>query len=547
MGKPVVTLSPASVEAGYKAMTTTRDGFHVGGGSGDPTAWPLTKVDHALVPAPSTSTDPTHLASIARLLRYAAGPGQQRLPDGFVPMPAGLAAETTQVADVLAPPPTTTTTTPASAAPISVVDPGSFAGAPTEPAPASAAPGSAPPPGATSAAVAVKAAENAERRRTEPVFAVSSSGPERFALPIVLLVGLLAFAFGAADLTRRKLAGARQVSARAGAVLDAGRGRGATRASPSSPIAAFRRPRRPIGWGSSPPVARRGVYTLGIAIAVFVAFALWFSGLAHARAQVGLDRRFRAELAGASAPIGGRIAPGAPVAIVRIPRIGVDEVVVEGSTSGELRKGPGHVVGSSLPGQPGNAAIAGRRTFYGGPFRRLGSLRPGDEVAVTTGQGRATYRVASVAKVRAGDGSIFVDHGDNRLTLFTADSRVGASRRLVVTATLTGDAFAATALRRTLDPEGLGLTGERGGDRDGVGVARAPARGGVARRVCAHAVVTHHDVGRVRAGDRAPHVDRLRERSTPASRHALTSGGAPRSRIEFKSPSSGPRSTFMSL
>jgi sortase A len=209
-------------------------------------------------------------------------------------------------------------------------------------------------------------------------------------------------------------------------------------------------------------VVRRGVYTLGIAVLAFVAFALWFSGLAHARAQVGLERRFRAELVGASAPIGGRIAPGAPVAILDIPRIGVDEVMVEGTNSGTLRKGPGHLVGSSLPGQPGNAVIAGRRTLYGGQFRHLGSLRAGDEVVVTTGQGRATYRVTGVSRVGADDGSVLVDHGDDRLTLFTADPWIQASSRLVVIAKLEGEAFAATALRRTLDPEGLGLTGERG-------------------------------------------------------------------------------------
>jgi hypothetical protein len=298
-------------------------------------------------------------ASIARLLRYAAGPGQQRLPDGFVPMPAGLAAQTTQVAAACSRRPTTTTTTPASAAVLGRRS--GSCGVPTNRRPRRLRPARS-----TTrrrvAVVAVKAAENAERRPNGAGVRGLLSGPERFALPVVLLVGLLALALGAADLTRRKLAGPGE-RPRGGA--RAGRGRGgrglAVVADPGVPQTA---PAARVGIVST--VARRGVYTLGIAIAVFVAFAFWFSGLAHARAQVGLDRRFRAELTGASAPIGGRIAPGAPVAIVRIPRIGVDEVVVEGSTSGELRKGPGHVVGSSLPGQPGNAAIAGRRTLYGG-------------------------------------------------------------------------------------------------------------------------------------------------------------------------------------
>jgi sortase A len=208
-------------------------------------------------------------------------------------------------------------------------------------------------------------------------------------------------------------------------------------------------------------VARRGALTLGIVVLTFVGFAIWFSGLAHARSQVGLQRRFRAELSAAHAPIGGVIATGAPVAIIDISRIGVHEVVVEGTRSGQLREGPGHLVGSSLPGQPGNTVIASRRTMYGAPFRHLAALHTGDDIHLTTGDGNATYRVTGIARVRAEDGSVFADHGDNRLTLFTADSTIDPSRRLVVTARLAGNAFAAQPLRRALDPEGLGLTGDR--------------------------------------------------------------------------------------
>jgi sortase A len=208
-------------------------------------------------------------------------------------------------------------------------------------------------------------------------------------------------------------------------------------------------------------VARRGALALGICIVAFFAFGIWFSGLTHARNQVGLQRRFRAELTNANAPIGGAIASGSPVAIMEISRIGVSEVVVEGARSGQLREGPGHVVGSSLPGQPGNAVVAGRKTLYGGPFSHLGSLRAGDTIRVTTGQGVATYRVRGVDKVKAEDGSVFADHGDDRLTLVTSNSRVDASGRLVVSAHLVGDPFPAQPLRRTLDSAGLGLTGEQ--------------------------------------------------------------------------------------
>jgi sortase A len=219
-------------------------------------------------------------------------------------------------------------------------------------------------------------------------------------------------------------------------------------------------PRRARARGVS-TVARRGALALGITVVAFLAFGLWFSGLAHARSQVGLQRRFNVQLTNAEAPIGGAIATGSPVAVVDIPHIGVHEIVVEGARSAQLREGPGHVVGSSLPGQPGNAVIAGRRTLYGGPFAHLAELRTGDTIHATTGQGGSTYRVVDVAKVRAEDGSVFADHGDDRLTLITSNSRVDASGRLVVNARLVGNAYDAQPLRRTLDPAGLGLTGER--------------------------------------------------------------------------------------
>jgi len=134
---------------------------------------------------------------------------------------------------------------------------------------------------------------------------------------------------------------------------------------------------------------------------------------------------------------------------------------VQGSRSSQLRGGPGHVVGTPLPGQPGNAVIAGRHTMYGGPFRHLGSLHRGALIHVTTGEGATTYRVTSVMRLAAGDGSFVQNHGDNRLTLFTTDSRWTASGRLAVTATLRGNPLPPTTLTNTLDADGLGLTGQR--------------------------------------------------------------------------------------
>jgi sortase A len=215
---------------------------------------------------------------------------------------------------------------------------------------------------------------------------------------------------------------------------------------------------RPIPIGA---VARRGIQVFAVVAIAFLVFGLWLSGLAHARSQIGLQRRFRSELASNSADVGGAIPNGAPVANIDINSFGIHEVAVQGSRSGQLRAGPGHVIGTPLPGQAGNAVIAGRRSLYGGPFSRLGSLKRGDLIHVTTGEGNTTYRVTTLADLPAGDGSFVQDHGDNRLTLFTTDSRWSADGRLVVSATLIGNPFPSTTLSRTLDADGLGLTGER--------------------------------------------------------------------------------------
>ena len=80
-----------------------------------------------------------------------------------------------------------------------------------------------------------------------------------------------------------------------------------------------------------------------------------------------------------------------------IPAIGVDKIVVEGVSLADLKKGPGHYPETPLPGQEGNAAIAGHRTTYGAPFNRLDELEPGDEITVTTVQGEFTYEVTETA------------------------------------------------------------------------------------------------------------------------------------------------------
>ncbi len=129
--------------------------------------------------------------------------------------------------------------------------------------------------------------------------------------------------------------------------------------------------------------------------------------------------------------------PGEPIAIVSIPTIGVDSLVVSGTRSVDLRAGPGHLRSTPLPGRVGNSVIFARRTTFGGPFRNLDDLEPGDPVEMTTPQGVFRYVVQDVTEVGDGDpGLIDGDTFSNRLTLVTSDGRWSTDGRVVAWAYL---------------------------------------------------------------------------------------------------------------
>ncbi|MFS8483472.1 MAG: sortase, partial [Acidimicrobiia bacterium] len=172
--------------------------------------------------------------------------------------------------------------------------------------------------------------------------------------------------------------------------------------------------------------------TAGVLILLFVAYQLWGTGLREAQAQRALEDEFEERLeavldrAGAdgpgsstttTAPPPPALAEGDAVARIRIPDIGVDKIVVEGVSLEDLKRGPGHFPSSPLPGQPGNAAIAGHRTTYGAPFHRLDELDHGDEIEVTTLQGTFRYEVREQLIVAPDQVEVLDDFGDDRLTL----------------------------------------------------------------------------------------------------------------------------------
>jgi len=178
-------------------------------------------------------------------------------------------------------------------------------------------------------------------------------------------------------------------------------------------------------------------------------FGIGISALQEQHAQHGLYAQYREQLARGTAPVGGAMAEGSPVALLHSLRGGLDDVVaVEGTSSTDLRSGPGHYPASVLPGQAGISYVMGRSTSYGGPFGGITDLRPNDRIVVTTGQGRFTYYVTDVR--RAGDPVPTLAPGQSRLTLVTSEgtgwrSGWAPSHAVFVDATLRGKPVAAPA------------------------------------------------------------------------------------------------------
>lgn len=209
-------------------------------------------------------------------------------------------------------------------------------------------------------------------------------------------------------------------------------------------------------------VAAQGLTLFGLIMLGFVVYLIGISSLEQGRAQRSLRTALHRDLTFGNAWIGGQIPEGAAIAQLVIPRVGVSQIVVEGTAGGQLKKGPGHLRTSPLPGQPGNVVIAGRRLAYGGPFRHLDQLRRGDQITLTTGQGRARYEVTGVTEISRRARDVIDNFGDDRLTLISSAPILSAERRLVATAVLQTAVQPVRAARPTdIRKDELGLQSDR--------------------------------------------------------------------------------------
>jgi sortase A len=221
-----------------------------------------------------------------------------------------------------------------------------------------------------------------------------------------------------------------------------------------------------------PPVPRHGppapsvvVVLLAIAlvasvVAVFLAvFAFGLSGLQEQRSQHLLYAEFRGLLDPSSpvAPsIGGVIPQGTPVALITAPQAGLhDVVVVEGTSSGDLLDGPGHLPDTPLPGQRGESLLLGKSATAGSPFGKITGLRRGDVIEVRTGQG--AFRFTVIDRRVVGDRLPKIPGGGALLTLVTSAGsgglgRLGPTHLVYVDARLDGKTVVAPPHRPTTVP-----------------------------------------------------------------------------------------------
>lgn len=204
----------------------------------------------------------------------------------------------------------------------------------------------------------------------------------------------------------------------------------------------------------------------------FVAHVTLIGSLQHSRSQHVLYQELRTNLALAVTPVGqldfngDLVADGTPVALITIKRIGVAEVVVQGTSPSALTAGPGHRRDSVMPGQEGTSILMGRQATYGGPFSGISSLADGDVIEVTTGQGVAEYEVFGVRQ----EGDLLpvpLEDGEGRLELITADGvPLAPSGAIHVDAVLTSDVQTTPSPSFTtaaLQPSELAMASDAGG------------------------------------------------------------------------------------
>jgi sortase A len=152
-----------------------------------------------------------------------------------------------------------------------------------------------------------------------------------------------------------------------------------------------------------------------------------------ALAQLPGERRRIAFLARA---LRGSVEPGDAIGRIKIKRIKLNMVVVEGTDKQSLQKGPGHYESTPFPGMRGTTAFAGHRTTYLAPFRKLNELHRGDNVVLEMPYASLTYKVQRIRIVKPTDTWVLRRKPYDRLVLTACHPLYSAAKRIVAFARL---------------------------------------------------------------------------------------------------------------
>jgi len=144
---------------------------------------------------------------------------------------------------------------------------------------------------------------------------------------------------------------------------------------------------------------------------------------------------------------------GHAIGRIKIDRIGLNMVVVQGTDTSSLQKGPGHYKDTVLPGQPGTVAIAGHRTTYLAPFRHIDEIKNGDEIRVEMAYAAFTYAMYKKEIVDPSDVAILKPVGFDQLVMTACHPPYSAAHRYAVFAKLSRiDLFATSGEGRWAVP-----------------------------------------------------------------------------------------------
>lgn len=148
-------------------------------------------------------------------------------------------------------------------------------------------------------------------------------------------------------------------------------------------------------------------------------------------ALAALDERSQ-KVAYLARSVRSRVPEGDPLMKIWIPTLGVTRAVVDGTSTADLRKGPGLIESTDMPGLGGTAGIAGHRTTYSAPFRDIDKLKKGNRIVLETAYGRFDYRVTAKRIVKPTDTWVLDPVGRERVVLSACHPLYSAEERIIV-------------------------------------------------------------------------------------------------------------------